>query len=44
MTDIKRYEISRKFWTAGTCAAITITAVSAVLVICLHPDEVKNIF
>ncbi|TKW23904.1 hypothetical protein SEVIR_3G017600v4 [Setaria viridis] len=44
MTEIKRYESSRKFWTAWTCAAITITGLFALLVIYLHPDEVKNIF
>jgi hypothetical protein len=44
MTETKRYEISRKFWTAVTFLTITSTAVFAVFVICLHLDEVKNIF
>ncbi|CAL4997651.1 unnamed protein product [Urochloa decumbens] len=44
MTETERYENSRIVWTAVTCAAIAITAVFALLIIWLHPDEVKNIF
>jgi hypothetical protein len=44
MTEEKRYEISMKLWTAGTYAAIGGTTVFGVLLIWLHPDEVKNIF
>lgn len=44
MTETKRYKISRKIWTAVTFLTIISTTVFAVFVICLHPDEVKNIF